>query len=75
MPNEEIEGPHQLPYGDRLQFTIEARRLGSGGGNCNVMFIYDSDRQGWVMYPHGIPDLAIFLSDKSVEDIVRKLSS
>lgn len=43
----------------RPRCAVEGR-LVNGGGACTVVLIRDAD--GWVMYPHGDPGMAVFIA-------------
>lgn len=57
-----------MPQGERTRVGVTARRVGAEHGPCNVLLVQDA--LGWLLYPHGDPQLAA----RMTEDDARTLS-
>lgn len=65
---QELSGPHELPYGEQERCAVEGRRI-DGSGACTVIAIRDRRRCGWVLYPHGVAGFGVLIADDAAHTL------
>lgn len=68
----EVDGPHQLSYGEQERCTVEGRLI-DGGAACTVIAIRDRRRRGWVLYPHGVAGLGVLIGDDAARTLASRI--
>ncbi|MGH3770811.1 MAG: hypothetical protein ACRDRW_05350 [Pseudonocardiaceae bacterium] len=70
----EVDGPHQLRYGDQERCAVEGRRI-DGSGACTVIAIRDWERRGWVLYPHGVASFGVLIADADARTLAGRIGA
>ncbi|MGH3599500.1 MAG: hypothetical protein ACRDQH_04355 [Pseudonocardiaceae bacterium] len=69
---QELDGPHNLPYGEQERCAVEGRRI-DGSGACTVIAIRDRKRRGWVLYPHGVAGFGVVIADDDAHTLADRI--
>jgi hypothetical protein len=52
---------------------VEGLRI-DGSGQCNVVAIRDRRRCGWVIYPHGVANFGVLITDDAAHTLANHFS-
>ena len=69
----EVDGPHLERQGDQVRCAVEGKRI-DGSGACTVVAIRDFSRGGWVLYPHGVANFGVLITNDAARTLALRLS-